>query len=152
MTKKKYAYCKYCKKSIENPRKKPMDSLYYTIWLIVIISTLGIALIPFLIIYKLKKKIYCPQCHSVLEFYDTKEQLPDKRPALEHIFDKIEEDKKQKEQLIKKEEIKEKIKKQKEKKKEIIEEIHCPYCHKVVENNILICPYCGVEIKTNNIE
>ncbi|TFG04717.1 MAG: hypothetical protein EU539_10330, partial [Promethearchaeota archaeon] len=87
MPKKKYAFCRYCMKPIMNPKRKSMDSLYYTIWIVIIIATLGIALIPFLIIRYLKKKAYCPDCQSVLEFYETPYQFPDQRPPIEHVFE-----------------------------------------------------------------
>jgi uncharacterized paraquat-inducible protein A len=146
MAKKKYAYCKHCNIPIDQPRKKPMESLYHTIWLIVVISTLGLALIPLVIIHYLKKKVYCPNCLSILDFYETTEQLPNKRPAIDHIFERIEEEKKEKAIILQKGKIKEEVKRQKQKRKVKIEKINCPFCNKMLDKDTKICPYCGVSL------
>ena len=80
--KKKYAYCINCRKTIPNPKKKPLESIHYQVLLVASLATFGIALGVFIIYRKLiQKRKYCPHCKQWLytdEFYkrnDAKDKL-----------------------------------------------------------------------------
>ncbi|MBD3255284.1 MAG: hypothetical protein GF383_09340 [Candidatus Lokiarchaeota archaeon] len=65
--KKDFAYCLTCERSIPKPIKKPMESRYKSLWFLIIISTIGIGLIPLLLYLSFKKKKYCPHCEGLLK-------------------------------------------------------------------------------------
>ncbi|MHA1273781.1 MAG: zinc ribbon domain-containing protein [Promethearchaeota archaeon] len=143
MTKKKiiFTYCDYCKKEIENPRKRPLDSLEKTIWTIVIISTLGIALIALLIYKKfIQKPIYCPVCLSKLKV--SKEPFIKKEPKLESSESKAETPKEKVLEKVAEIENKEQIQVKKEENK-----IYCPFCGELIDKDVATCPYCQTVIK-----
>ena len=92
-----FAYCKYCKKEVETPKRLPMDVLEKTIWVILTIATLGIAAIALIVYWKyLRPKKYCPECESKLEF----SKAPFEKPA--EISEKSEEEKTKKEKVLEK--------------------------------------------------
>ena len=149
---KKYAYCNSCNKPIKKPKKKSMEGFQLTIWSIIILSTLGLALIPFIIYRKLiVKRKFCPECGEIVVFYDTPQQFPGPAPALLNVLDKIEAEKKEKEkekEVAKVKEVaKEKQQIEEKSKAEKREKVHCPFCHKTIDMGVTICPYCGVSLK-----
>jgi uncharacterized paraquat-inducible protein A len=129
--KKKFAYCNHCEKEIANPKRKPLDSMYYTLALLLIISSLGFAIIPLLIYYfYIRKKIYCPYCESVLEFYSSPDESPDPRSEISRVLKQIEIEKEERELVNTSE-----------------SQFFCPYCQKEITKNADFCPNCGVNLK-----
>ncbi|MEJ2278709.1 MAG: LITAF-like zinc ribbon domain-containing protein [Candidatus Lokiarchaeota archaeon] len=58
----KHAFCPKCLKEVK-PKRKKLDNFNYQLWIIIIISSLGFAIIPLLIYYFfIRKKKYCPKC------------------------------------------------------------------------------------------
>ncbi|MFW9952173.1 MAG: hypothetical protein ACFFKA_18790 [Candidatus Thorarchaeota archaeon] len=122
---KNFAYCNHCEKEILKPKRRAMDSMYYNIWILTIISSLGIALIPFLIYrYVILKRKICPTCHHKLEFYKSKEDFPEPKAQIARILQTIEQEKTEKEKSI-----------------------ICPYCREEIKNYETTCPSCGSTIK-----
>ncbi|MFX1495573.1 MAG: hypothetical protein ACFFBZ_14915, partial [Promethearchaeota archaeon] len=64
----RYAYCNVCKKEIDDPVRKPLETSKKTVWIIVIVATLGIAALIYAIYYANRPKNYCPTCFSELKF------------------------------------------------------------------------------------
>lgn len=142
----KYTYCKVCKKEISNPVKKSMDSMEKTIWIVVFLATLGIAVIPYLFYIKLvRKKNYCPNCeteliHSKEPFEKPKKNSERKKAKLtpkEKVLEKVEAKKAKKKELIRKT----------REEKEEAETIICPFCGERLEKDIATCPFCKTAIK-----
>ena len=139
----KYAYCKVCKREVDNPSKKPMTTSQKIGWIIVIVASLGIAAIVLAIVQSNKPKNYCPDCYSKLEYSDEPFEKPKKKPEemtpKEKVLDKagIEE------------EPREKPKRKKTESKEIKEEkkIFCPYCGEKLEKKFSTCPFCQSVLK-----
>ncbi|MHA1149763.1 MAG: hypothetical protein ACTSR8_16125 [Promethearchaeota archaeon] len=141
-TKVYFYYCDYCKKEVHNPIKRPLTSFQKQIWVIVILATLGFALIA-LIIYRLYlvKKGYCPTCISKLRISEDpskiKELVP-KNPstAKEQVLEKVEElggvVHRPKTNFPNSEEL---------------EKIYCPFCGEELEKDTYTCPYCMTAIK-----
>jgi hypothetical protein len=128
--KKPYSYCTTCEKEIPKPSRKSMDSMYYTVWVLVIIASIGFALIPLLIYqFIIKKKIYCPTCDSKLVFYSTPEESPAPKTQIERIIQTIETETKETEE------------------DELDEEYtFCPFCQKEITKQAEFCPNCGVSL------
>ncbi|MFX1315091.1 MAG: zinc ribbon domain-containing protein [Promethearchaeota archaeon] len=125
--KKPYAYCSQCEKEISKPKRKSMDKMYYTVWILGIIASLGLAAIGLLIYqFVIKKKIYCPHCESKLTFYRSREESPDSKVQIERILKTIEVEKKEKENREREEDY-----------------IFCPYCQKEITKKAEFCPNCG---------
>ncbi|MFX0072405.1 MAG: hypothetical protein ACFFAO_15075 [Candidatus Hermodarchaeota archaeon] len=142
MVKIKYAWCKYCQKEIHNPSQKPLDSMQKTIWVVICIATLGIGIIAYIIYVKsLRKKVYCPTCHTKLEFSNQpfeKPKLAETLTAKQKVMAKVEKKK------TGKAPAKKKVEKKEEKK---VEKLTCPYCGEELEEKLATCPYCGEPIK-----
>jgi RNA polymerase-binding transcription factor DksA len=131
MEKKKFAYCNQCEKEISNPKRKPLDSMHYTIALLLVISSLGFAIIPLLVYYfYIRKKIYCPNCESILEFYSSPDKSPDPKKQINRVLKQIEVEKQERELVNK-----------------IEPQFFCPYCQKEISENADSCPNCGVNLK-----
>ncbi len=125
MSKQIFAYCNKCEKEIFNPKKKMFDSMYYNIWILAIIASLGFGLIPFLIYhYIILKKEFCPHCQNQLSFYSSREEIPNPKAEISRILQTIEEEKKGKEVKM-----------------------NCPYCQEEISNQETICPNCGASLK-----
>ncbi|MFX1572222.1 MAG: hypothetical protein ACFFB0_05700 [Promethearchaeota archaeon] len=123
---KQFAYCDNCEREIENPKRKAFEGMYLNIWILCILASLGFALIPFLIYrYIYLKKNVCPFCHNQLEFYSTREEIPEPKAQIARILNKIEEEKREKEE----------------------NKDYCPYCKQEITKNVEICPNCGVTLK-----
>ena len=138
-TKIKYSYCNVCKHEVENPDKKPLTRTQITIWVIIIVATLGLALIALAIYYSTRPKDYCPECHTKLvksdkPFEKTKKK-PEEMTPKEKVLDKagIEEEKSKKRAPKKKPSDKE---------SEEEEEIICPYCGEELKKQYPTCPFC----------
>ena len=99
--------------------------MYFNVWILTIISSLGFALIPFLIyrFFILKKRI-CPICKNRIEFYNSKEDFPDSKTQINRILRTIEQEQSEKDSKI-----------------------NCPYCQEEISNQEAICPICGTTIQ-----
>jgi len=135
------AYCKYCKKEIETPVKKPLKTTEKIIWVIIILGTLGIGLIPFLIYhFGMKKKQFCPNCNSKLRIIHVEEkQLEQEEQKVLTPKEKVMEKAKSKSQN-------QREKKEGEKKGEE-DKAFCPFCGNEIGKDISTCPYCQTAIK-----
>ena len=134
----KYNYCNVCKQEVEKPSKKPLTREQKTIWVIIIVATIGIGAIIFVIYLSTRPKEYCPDCYTKLIKSDKPFEKPKKKPEdmtpREKILDKagleIEESEKtpprKKETKGKKEEDK----------------IFCPFCGEKLEEKIPTCSFC----------
>ena len=122
---KKLAYCSNCNKEILKPKRKSIDSMYYNIWILTIISSLGFALVPFLIYrYIILKRNLCPNCQNRVEFYSSPEEFPEPRAQIIRILQSIEQEEKETEEII-----------------------NCPYCKETINYQDEICPNCGSSLK-----
>jgi hypothetical protein len=138
-TKIKYSYCNVCKNEVEIPSKKPLTRMQITIWVIVMVATIGLAAIVFAIYYSSRPKEYCPECHTKLVKSDKPFEKPKKKPedmtAKEKILDKAEvEGEKSKKRAPKK--------KPKEDESDEDEVILCPYCGEELKKKYPTCPFC----------
>ncbi|MHA2037352.1 MAG: hypothetical protein ACW972_05350 [Promethearchaeota archaeon] len=138
-TKIKYSYCNVCKHEVENPSKKPLTRMQITIWVIVMVATIGLAAVIFAIYYSTRPKDYCPECHTKLVKSDKPFEKAKKKPedmtAKEKILDKAEvEGAKSKKKAAKK--------KPPEEESEDEEEILCPYCGEELKKKYPTCPFC----------
>lgn len=150
----KIPYCPRCGRVIEKPKRKLIDSFRLNIYIIIIIATLGIALIPFLFYrYGMMKKHYCPDCQSKLTFYSSRSELPGGTTPFMHLIERVESEKnvKKSKKKTKKEEILQKVEEKKlieEKEgKKKVDYINCPFCNKKLERNAKVCTYCGTELE-----
>ena len=140
----RYAYCNVCKKEVEQPVRKPLETFQKVLWIILIIGTIGIAAIIYAFYSVNRKKDYCPTCYASLQFSnepfekEKEEELPltPKEKALKKA-EKIVESKKKKEMIPVKEE--EEIK---------AEQRFCPYCGENIKLGLSKCPYCHTVLKT----
>ena len=122
---KNFAYCDNCEKEILKPKRRTMDNMYYNVWILTIISSLGIALVPFLIYrYVILKRKLCPTCQNRLDYYNSQEEFPEPRAQIARILQTIDQEKTEKE-----------------------ERIICPYCQEEILNQGTVCPICGTTIK-----
>ena len=120
-----FAYCNKCEKEIFNPKRKSFDSMYYNVWILAIIASLGLGLIPFLIYhYIILKKEFCPNCQNQLNFYNSREEIPNPKAEISRILEVIEQEKKEKEVKI-----------------------NCPYCQEEISTQETICSNCGASLK-----
>ncbi len=121
----RFAYCKTCEKEVLKPIRRAMNSMYYNVWIVTIISSFGFALIPFLIYrYFILKKKNCPTCKNKIDFYNSKEEIPEPRAQIARILQAIEQEKSEKDEMI-----------------------TCPYCQEEISNREIVCPICGTTIK-----
>ena len=138
-TKIKYSYCNVCKHEVETPSKKPLTRMQITIWVILMVATIGIAAIVLAIYYSTRPKDYCPECHTKLMKSDKPFDKPKKKPEemtpKEKVLDKagIEEEKPKKRAPKKK---------PSDKKSEPEELILCPYCGEELKKKYPTCPFC----------
>ena len=146
----RYSYCKICKKEIEEPSRKPMETFHKMIWVIIILATVGIAALVFAIYYFNRKKIYCPTCNSKLEFSSEPFEKEEKEEESVPLTPK--------EQVLKKTGKKSEVRKRpKEYESEEIgeeeqrrsEQTFCPYCGEDIKPDAKRCPYCGSSLKVH---
>lgn len=131
----KYNYCNVCKKEVETPSKKPLTRQQKTIWVIIIVATIGIAAIVFAIYLSTRPKEFCPDCYTKLIKSDKPFEKPKKKP----------EDMSPKEKVLDKAGLEiEESEKPPPKKKEKSEEdkIFCPFCGEELEEKIPTCSFC----------
>lgn len=134
--KKHYAYCPECEREILNPKRKAMDKMYYTVWVLIIIASIGFAVIPLLIYqFIVKKKIFCPYCNSELILYNFPEESPEPKTQIERILKTIEMEKKEKEDH-----------EPQEQHEPDEEYTFCPFCQKELTKQTKICPNCGTHL------
>jgi len=123
---KKYAYCDKCEKEVLFPKRKSLEGMQINIWILATLASLGFAIIPFLIYrYKILKKDRCPKCESQLDFYSSRDEIPEPKAQITRILKSIEEEKK------------------------VLDEIpeYCPYCKQEIMKNVERCPNCGANLK-----
>lgn len=143
----RYAYCSVCKKEINNPTRKPLETFQRVIWIILVVGTLGIALLFFAIYYFNRPKNYCPTCLTQLKFSkepfkkegEEEEVIPStpKEKILKKAGKEIKPRRKEKEVQIREEGI-ERVPSDK---------TFCPYCGEDVSPDDLKCPYCHSTLK-----
>ncbi|MFX0021727.1 MAG: hypothetical protein ACFE9S_05335 [Candidatus Hermodarchaeota archaeon] len=122
---KKFSFCPVCEREVLKPRRRAMNDMYFNVWILTIISSLGFALIPFLIYrYFLLKKKVCPTCKNKVDFYNSKEDFPDPKTQITRILQTIEQEQSEKDNKI-----------------------SCPYCQEEISNQEAICPICGTIIQ-----
>jgi len=132
----KYNYCNVCKQEVEKPSKRPLTREQKTIWVIIIVATIGIAAIVFAIYLSTRPKEYCPDCYTKLLKSDKPFEKPKKKPEdmtpKERVLDKagLEEEEKPVEKPTAK----------KGKKEE--DKIFCPFCGEELEEKIPTCSFC----------
>ena len=142
-----YAYCNVCKKEIDNPVRKPLETSKKTVWIILIVATVGIAALIYAIYYANKQKTYCPTCFSQLKFskkpFVTEEEKEEEAIPLTA-----------KEKVLKKagKEIKSRKKEKEVRLEEEVEEVtedttFCPYCGEDIKPDAKKCPYCHSILK-----
>ena len=118
-----FAYCDKCEKEVKKPKRKAIEGMYLNIWILSIFASLGFALIPFLIYrYIILKKTVCPFCQNQLEFYSSREEIPEPKAQITRIMQTIKQEKDAK-------------------------KLYCQYCKQEINPQDEICPYCGVNLK-----
>jgi hypothetical protein len=138
-TKIKYSYCNVCKNEVENPSKKPLTRMQLTVWVIIIVATLGLASIILALYYSTRPKDYCPECYTKLVKSDKPFEKPKKKPEemtpKEKVMNKAEiEEEKSKKKALKK--------KPSQEESEEYAEIICPYCGEELKKKYPTCPFC----------
>lgn len=133
----RYAYCNVCKKEVENPVRKPLETFQKTIWIILMIASIGILAIVYAFIVMNKKKEYCPTCRTKVQFssepFEKEEEegvpLTPKEKALKKAG-KIAETKKKVGE------------KKREEEEEEEETTFCEFCGEEIKEGLKRCPYC----------
>ena len=64
----KYAYCTVCKKEVEQPVRKPLETFQKLVWVILIIASVGILAIVYAFLVMNKKKEFCATCRTKVQF------------------------------------------------------------------------------------
>ncbi|MFX1312297.1 MAG: zinc-ribbon domain-containing protein [Promethearchaeota archaeon] len=119
-----FAYCDNCEKEIEKPKRKAIEGMYLNIWILCIIASLGFGLIPFLIYrYIILKKTICPYCQNELDFYNSREDIPEPKAQIKRILQTIEQ----------------------EKDANILYNF-CSLCGEKIEAGVKFCPNCGSKV------
>ncbi len=122
---KRLGYCISCEKEVLKPRRRGMNDMYFNVWILTIISSLGVALIPFLIYrYFILKKKVCPTCKNKIDFYNSKQEFPDPKTQITRIVQTIEQEQSDKNDVI-----------------------NCPYCQEEISIQETICPICRTTIQ-----
>lgn len=134
----RYAYCNVCKKEVEHPVRKPLETFQKIVWVIVIIASVGILAIVYAFVVMNKKKEYCATCRTKVHF--SSEPVKTK--------DDEEEPKTAKEKAMKKAgraaEAKKKIAERKtdDDDEEEDESTFCDFCGEAISPDVKRCPYC----------
>ena len=144
----KFAYCKVCKKEVEESRRKPLETMQKVVWGILIVATIGIAAIAYAIYLSNRSKSYCAICFTKLEYSDKpfvkpKKKREDMTPR-ERVLDKagiVGEDE-EKEPVEKKPDTK------KREKKDEKQKIICSYCGEKLDEDYATCPFCQSTLKS----
>ncbi|MFX1277011.1 MAG: hypothetical protein ACFFBP_05905 [Promethearchaeota archaeon] len=115
-----YPFCKTCGKPMK-PRRRIESDLYFHLWIIAILASLGLILPIFLIYhFYIKKKKYCGYCLNRIKFYDNPNKFPGSKGQIDRIIQQIESEK--------------------------TEFILCNFCHEKIDSKSLTCPYCGIHL------
>ena len=144
----RFAYCKVCKKEVEESRRKPLETMQKVVWVIIIVATIGIAAIAYAIYLSNRSKSYCPTCFTKLEYSDKPFEKPKRKredmTPRERVLDKagIEGKGEEKEPVEKKPDTK------KGEKKERKQEITCSYCGEKLDEDYATCPFCQSKLKS----
>ena len=133
----RYAYCNVCKKEVEHPVRKPLETFQKIVWVIVIIASVGILAIVYSFVVMNKKKEYCATCRTKVHFSsepvkvkdEEEEPLTAKEKALKKAGRAAEAKKKIAERKTEGEEEKE-------------ESTFCDFCGEEISANVKRCPYC----------
>jgi RNA polymerase subunit RPABC4/transcription elongation factor Spt4 len=136
-----YAYCNICKKQVEDPIRKPLETFQKVVWIIVIIATAGIAAIIYAFYIVNKSKSYCPVCLTKLTF--TTAQVEEKKEEETRILTP-------KEKVLKKAGKEIKKKEPSDDSDDESKKNFCPYCGEVIDLDIKRCPYCHANLKTSD--
>ncbi|MFX1236265.1 MAG: zinc-ribbon domain-containing protein [Promethearchaeota archaeon] len=116
-----YPFCKKCGKEVK-PTRRINNDLYYHIWVIGIVASLGIALPIFLIYhFYFKPKNYCPRCHNSVKLYKSRDKFPGSKAQIHRIVKEIDNKK--------------------------IQYISCTYCHEKIDEKSIFCPICGTPLE-----
>ena len=117
-----YCFCKTCGKQ-SKPVRKIENDLYYQLWIISCIASLGILVPVFLIFHFVyKKKIFCGTCSNKIKFYDSPDKFPGSKAQIHRIVTEIKSN------------------------KEEIEYVSCEFCHEKIEKNSVFCKICGAKL------
>ena len=115
-----YCFCKKCGKQSKPVRKIEYD-LYYHLWIISCVASLGILVPVFLIFhFKYKKKQFCGICSNKIKFYDSPDKFPGSKAQINRIVTEINDNK--------------------------IEYVLCDYCHEKIEKDSVFCKVCGAKL------
>ena len=139
----RFAYCKVCKKEVEESRRKPLETMQKVVWVIIIVATIGIAAIAYAIYLSNRSKSYCSTCFTKLEYSDKpfekqKKKREDMTPR-ERVLDKA--------GIAGEGEEGEPVEKKSEK-KERKQEIMCSYCGEKLDEDYATCPFCQSTLKS----
>jgi hypothetical protein len=133
----RYAYCNVCKKEVEHPVRKPLETFQKIVWVILIIASVGILAIVYAFVVMNKKKEYCATCRTKVVFssepFEPEEEDQTPMTAKEKAMKKAGK-------------IAETRKKVEEKKPEEDEDeegaIFCEFCGEQIKEGLKRCPYC----------
>jgi len=144
----KYIYCKVCKHEVEDPSRRPLTTIQKMVWIMAIVGTIGIGAVVYAFYLSSRPKVFCPDCHSKLEYSDKPFEKPKKREDMtprEKVFDKagIEEETEKKKQQAKKKAEAKKKKEEKEEKKRF-----CSFCGEELDEDYSTCPFCQAALKS----
>jgi RNA polymerase subunit RPABC4/transcription elongation factor Spt4 len=136
-----YAYCNICKKQVEDPIRKPLETFQKVVWIILIIATAGIVAIIYAFYIVNKPKSYCPVCLTKLTFTtaqieEEKEEETRILTPKEKVLKKVGKEVKKKGQSVKIDDSDDDSKK-----------LFCPYCGEVIDPEVKKCPYCHTNLK-----
>ncbi|MFX1323804.1 MAG: zinc-ribbon domain-containing protein [Promethearchaeota archaeon] len=141
-----YAYCKFCKKEVEDSSRKPLSTMQKVGWLVFSVITVGIGAIVYAIYLSNRPKVYCSTCFTRLIYSD--------KP-----FEKVKNDGTPltaKEKVLKKVGKEKSAEKEVEQPKELVaerirpEDTFCPYCGEDIKPGSDKCPYCGSALKASH--
>ena len=144
----RYAYCKVCKQEVETASRKPLDTTQKLIWIIIIVVTLGIAVIAYLIYLSNRPKTYCPDCFTKLEYSKTPFVKPEKKRETMTPKEKILDKAGLKEETEEEETVETKPQPRKKKKEGKKSKNFCEYCGEELDEDYATCPFCQATLKS----
>lgn len=137
-----YAYCKLCKKEVEDSSRKPLSTMQKVGWLVFSVITVGIGAIVYAVYISNRPKVYCSTCFTKLIYSDKpfEKTKDDGTPltAKEKVLKKVGKDTTAKEEEQPEEHVEKKIRP---------EDTFCHYCGEDIKPGIDKCPYCGSALK-----
>ena len=144
----RYAYCKVCKHEVETASRKPLDTTQKILWVIIIVGSLGIGVIPYLIYLSNRPKTYCPDCFTKLEYSDTPFVKPEKKRETMTPKEKILDKAGLKEEPEVEETVEPKPQPRKKKKEGKKSKNFCEYCGEELDEDYVTCPFCQATLKS----